>query len=65
MGARHPAAKWSISCIRARPWEDVAVKVRTPVREAPMQEAMAECSDSVRIMIPFNLPDDSQDESLS
>jgi len=29
-----------------RPWEAVAVKTRTPVREAVMQADIAECSDS-------------------
>jgi hypothetical protein len=65
IGSRHPAAKWSISCINANPWEEVAVNVRTPVSEAPMQDAMAECSDSVRIMMPFKCPEASQLESLS
>ena len=51
-GVLHPAAKKSISCIRARPWDDVAVKVRAPVREAERQAAMAECSDSTRIIMP-------------
>jgi hypothetical protein len=47
------------------PWDDVAVKVLTPVKEAAIQDAMAECSDSVRIMIPFSSPDASHSESFS
>ena len=34
------------SCISARPWEALAVKVRTPVEAAPMTALRAECSDS-------------------
>jgi hypothetical protein len=51
--------------MRAMPWEEVAVKVLTPVKEAAIQEAIAECSDSVRIIIPFRTPDDSHSESFS
>jgi len=46
MGRRAPEAQWSSSCISARPWELVAVKVREPAAAAPMHVAMAECSDS-------------------
>jgi hypothetical protein len=49
----------------ASPWDDVAVNVLTPVNEAAMQEAMAECSDSVRIMIPLRMPEASHSESFS
>jgi len=49
----------------ARPWEAVAVNVLTPVKEAAMQAAMAECSDSVRIMIPLSSPDASHSENFS
>jgi hypothetical protein len=62
---RHPEAKWSISCMRANPWDAVAVKVRTPVRDAATQAAIAECSDSVRIMTPESFPSSSISESLS
>jgi hypothetical protein len=65
MGTLFPEAKWSISCMRAKPWDAVAVKVRTPVREAAMQAAMAECSDSVRIMIPGSVPSFSISDSFS
>ena len=34
------------SCISARPWDALAVKVRTPVDEAPISELSAGCSDS-------------------
>jgi hypothetical protein len=51
--------------MRAIPWEEVAVKVLTPVKEAAIQEAIAECSDSVRIMIPFSTPEASHSESFS
>ena len=39
-----------------RPCEAVAVNVRTPVREAEIQAAMAECSDSTLIIRPLQLP---------
>jgi hypothetical protein len=35
--------------MRARPWEEVAVKDLEPVREEAMMLAMAECSDSTLI----------------
>jgi hypothetical protein len=65
MGALLPEAKWSISCMRASPWEAVAVKVRTPVRDAAMQAAIAECSDSVRIIMPVSFPSFSMSDSFS
>ena len=43
----------------------MAVNVLTPVREAAMQAAMAECSDSVRIMMPFRTCEASHSESFS
>ncbi len=65
MGTLLPEAKWSISCMRASPWDAVAVKVRTPVNDAEMQAAIAECSDSVRIITPASLPSFSISESFS
>ncbi len=56
MGWRPPAAQWSISCIRARPWDEVAVNDRAPATEAPMQEAMAECSDSTLMNWASSVP---------
>ncbi len=38
---------------------------RTPVREADMHAAIAECSDSVRIMTPASLREASHSESFS
>ena len=55
-GVRAPAAKWSISCMRAMPWEEVAVKTRAPASEAAMQAAMAECSLSTVIISPVSSP---------
>jgi len=44
MGNRHCGTAYSISCISASPWEDVAVNARTPPALAPMAMLMAECS---------------------
>ena len=55
MGTRMPDAKWRSSCINASPWEAVAVKVLTPVSEAEIQAAMAECSDSTLIIRAFKI----------
>jgi hypothetical protein len=46
MGSRWAEAMNRISCIRARPWEEVAVYTRAPAAEAPTAALMAECSDS-------------------
>ena len=46
MGSRMDAAMKSISHIRAKPAELVAVMVRAPAAAEPMQALMAECSDS-------------------
>jgi hypothetical protein len=56
MGSLAPAAQWSISCIRASPWEDVAVKALAPADDAPMHAAMAECSDSTLMNSAFISP---------
>ena len=56
IGRRPPAAQWSISCISASPWDEVAVKVRAPAAEAPMQAAMAECSDSTLMNLALSVP---------
>ena len=37
------------SCMSARPWDALAVKVRTPVEAAPTTALIAECSDSAVI----------------
>ena len=55
-GSRAPAAQCSISCIRARPCEEVAVKARAPALAAPMIEAIAECSDSTLRNFASNSP---------
>jgi hypothetical protein len=44
MGSLSAEAMNRISCIRARPWEEVAVKVRAPTAAVPQQTDMAECS---------------------
>ena len=62
---RQPEAKCSISCISANPWEEVAVKVRTPVSDADKQAAIAECSLSTLIILPPSFPSASQSESFS
>jgi hypothetical protein len=46
----------SISCIKSRPWEDVAVYERTPEAEAPIAAVIALCSDSTQINSDFILP---------
>ena len=45
-GARQPDVTNSISCIKARPADAVAVKVRAPVTEAASDAVIALCSDS-------------------
>jgi hypothetical protein len=40
----------------ANPWAEVAVKALAPAEAAPMQQAMAECSDSTRTKSPFSHP---------
>ena len=45
-GSLPPEAQWRSSCIKVKPWEEVAVNVLAPARDAPRQAAMAECSDS-------------------
>src|SRR4030066_825347 len=47
-GARQPLVTNSISCIKAKPAEALAVKVRAPVAEAARQAVNALCSDSVQ-----------------
>ena len=42
--------------MRASPWDEVAVKVRAPATEAPMQAAMAECSDSTLMNLASSVP---------
>jgi len=51
--------------MRASPWEEVAVNVRTPAAEDPMQQAMAECSDSTGMNLAFSLPSAQRTESSS
>ncbi len=46
MGFLKPAAAKRISCINAKPWDEVAVNTLTPVPEAPTAALMALCSDS-------------------
>src|SRR4030042_2376497 len=47
-GARLPEVTKSISCIKAKPAEALAVKVLAPVAEAARHAAKALCSDSVQ-----------------
>ncbi len=56
IGSRPPAAQCSISCISARPCAEVAVNARAPAAEAPMQAAIAECSDSTLMKRAFSVP---------
>ena len=62
---RPPAAQWSISCIKANPWDEVAVNARAPATEAPMQEAMAECSDSTLMNLASSVPSEHISERSS
>ena len=64
-GRRPPAAQCSISCIRARPCAEVAVNVRVPAMEAPMQAAIAECSDSTLMYWAGRLPSATMSDSAS
>ena len=65
IGRRPPAAQCSSSCIRARPCDEVAVKARAPAAEAPMQAAMAECSDSTLMNRASSVPSAHISESSS
>jgi hypothetical protein len=47
-GALHPEVTKSISCIKAKPAEAVAVKTLAPVVDAARHAAIALCSDSVQ-----------------
>ena len=64
-GSRPPAAQCSISCMSARPCAEVAVKVRVPAMEAPMQAAIAECSDSTLMYWAGRLPSATMSDSAS
>ena len=55
-GTRSPAVKWSISCMYAKPCEEVAVKTLAPAMDAPMQLDMAVCSDSTGRYLAFSSP---------
>ena len=46
IGTLSPAAANKISCINAKPCEDVAVNTLTPVPDAPTAALIALCSDS-------------------
>ena len=53
MGRRSiPAAK-TFSAMYRSPLEELAVKERAPAKEAPMQTAMALCSDSTATKLPL------------
>jgi|SRR5271157_6498358 hypothetical protein len=56
IGHLNPDAKYRTSCIRARPWLEVAVKARPPARLAPTQADIAECSDSTFTNFAFVSP---------
>src|SRR5208283_853956 len=56
IGHRSPDAKYRTSCIRARPWLEVAVKARPPARLAPTHADIAECSDSTFTNFAFVSP---------
>ena len=47
-GALEPDVTKSISCIRAKPADALAVNVRAPVADAARHAVMALCSDSVQ-----------------
>ncbi len=64
-GRREPDVQWSISCMYARPWEEVAVKTRAPVAEAAATPARAECSDSTRMNRALSRPSATISESSS
>src|SRR3989304_3504807 len=57
MGTRSPDAQWSSSCIRRRPWEDVAGYVRAPTAAAEMHAWSALCSLSTSRNCAGNSPD--------
>ena len=65
IGSRAPAAQWSISCISASPWLELAVNVRTPVAAAPITAAIAECSLSTRRNRAFIFPEAIRSASRS
>jgi hypothetical protein len=56
MGNLLPEAQWSISCMYSNPWDEVAVKVRMPAADAPMQQDIALCSDSTLMYSAFISP---------
>ena len=64
-GSRSPATLCSTSCMRAKPCDDVAVKVLAPVAEAPRTADKAECSDSTFMSSASSLPSTTNSESFS
>ncbi len=65
MGLLTPAAHIRFSCIRARPWDDVAVNVLAPTVEAPMRAAIAECSLSTFMYLASIWPVSTSSASFS
>jgi hypothetical protein len=65
MGRRAPEAQCKSSCIKAKPWELVAVKARAPAMLAPIRQAKAEVSDSTLIYLASNFFLDTRSERLS
>jgi hypothetical protein len=65
MGSLAPEAQWRSSCIKANPWDEVAVKVLTPLLAAPIRAAKAECSLSTRKYLASKVPSAQYSESRS
>jgi len=53
MGSRASPAAKTFSVMYRSPLEELAVKERAPASEAPMQTAMALCSDSTATKFPL------------
>ena len=64
-GSRIPETICNTSCIKANPWEAVAVKVLTPVACEPIAAEIAECSDSTWIISASSSPSLINSASLS
>jgi hypothetical protein len=65
IGSLAPEAQCKSSCIRAKPWELVAVKARAPAILAPIKQAKAEVSDSTLIYLASSFLLETKSERLS
>ena len=65
MGARIPEAQCSSSCMRSRPWPEVALYVRAPSAAALTQVCSALCSDSTRTYCARSDPSATNSASFS